>query len=216
MIRPLAVSLAAGLALLAPAMMCADETDAAVLNQQITVRILNGADGQPLAHLHLVLFAGYDQDDIRKQLWREETLTDEQGRARLSSQFAHLPWLQVSVTRRYLCQKNPDAASFSVELIRRDGLSAPNRCGIATVENTPGVFTLFVKSRPSDTTATSVAPAQEKPGSPAPAPTDKFASAPGLGMEEPPAPGTAPTAPSYQGMELCGCLPVCDEALMPW
>jgi hypothetical protein len=210
MIRSLAVSLAIALDLLAPATICADEADAALHNDRIVVRILDGADGQPLAHLHLVLLVGYDQDDIRKQLWREETLTDEQGNARLSSQFAHLPWLQVSVAHRHFCQKNSGEASFSVERIRRDGLSAPNRCGIATAENIPGLFTLFVKSEPFDP----IAPAPEKPSSPAPAGTS--ASASGPGQKDPPAPGTASTDPSYQDMDLCGCLPACDEAPLSW
>ncbi len=124
----------------------------------ITVRILGGKDGQPLAHLHVVLLGGYDQRDLHDQLYRAEVLTDAHGQARLSGQLANLPWLQVWVAKKPLCQTKPRGASFSVDLIRRDGLSAPNRCGTATVEDAPGVFTVFVKGNGKNSVAeTSVA-----------------------------------------------------------
>src|ERR1035437_1469055 len=145
MIRPLALSLAAGMALLTATVSGADETFPVVHNEPITVRILSGRDGQPLAHVHLVLIAGYDQSDIHGQLFREEVLSDAHGQARLSNQLANLPWLQVWVNTKPLCQAHARTTSFSVERIRRDGLSAPNRCGTATVEDAPGVFTVFVK-----------------------------------------------------------------------
>jgi hypothetical protein len=144
----LAAGLATGLAMRAAAQGHAVESLPSVHNEPISVRILNADDGKPLAHVHLVLIAGYDMGEIHDQLWREETLTDDRGEAQLSRQFANLPFLQVWVTKRKLCQQNPGAKSFSVETIRRDGVSAPNRCGIATVENAPGVFTVFVKVKP--------------------------------------------------------------------
>ena len=147
LIRPLSLSLAAGIALLTATLCCADETFPVVHNEPITVRILGGKDGQPLAHLHLVLLAGYDQGDLHGQLYRAELLTDAHGQVHLPKQLANLPWLQVWVAKKQLCQANPRGESFSVELIRRDGVSAPNLCGTATVEDAPGVFTVFVKSK---------------------------------------------------------------------
>jgi hypothetical protein len=146
MIRPFAISLAAALSLLAAPFCGADEPYSVTHNGPITVRVLSGKDGQPIVHSHLILIAGYDQGQIRDQLWREETLTDAQGQARLSKQFANLPWLQVWVDKKPLCQANPRKTSFSVERILRDGLSAPNRCGTITVEDAPGLFTVFVQT----------------------------------------------------------------------
>jgi hypothetical protein len=97
--------------------------------------------------LHLVLLAGYDRSDLHDQLYRAELLTDTHGQVRLPKQLANLPWLQVWVTKKPLCQSKPRGESFSVELIRRDGASAPNRCGTATVEDAPGVFIVFVKGK---------------------------------------------------------------------
>jgi hypothetical protein len=155
------------MALMTASLCGADETFPVVHNEPITVRILGGKDGQPLAHLHLVLLAGYDQSDLHDQLYRAELLTDAHGQVRLPKQLANLPWLQVWVTKKPLCQAKPRGDSFSIELIRRDGLSAPNRCGTATVEDMPGVFAVFVKGKGKNAEAkSSVARAE----APAPAP----------------------------------------------
>jgi hypothetical protein len=145
MIRPFALYLAAGVALLTATISGADETFPVVHNEPVTVRILGGEDGQPLAHRHLTLIGGYDQSDLHGQIYREEVLTDAHGQAPLPRQLANLPWLQVWVNKKQLCQTKPRQSGFSVELIRRDGLSAPNLCGTATVVDAPGVFTVFVK-----------------------------------------------------------------------
>ena len=158
MIRPFAISLAAALSLLTASVCGADEPDSVNYKEPVTVRVLSGRNGQPLAHAHLLLIAGYDQGQIRDQLWREETLTDAQGQARLSKQFVNLPWLQVWVDKKPLCQANPRKTSFSVERILRDGLSAPNRCGAITVEDAPGLFTVFVQTGKKDTPAKAPAP----------------------------------------------------------
>jgi hypothetical protein len=158
MIRPLTLSLAAGIALLTAALCDAAEIYPVVHNEPITIRILGGKDGLPLAHMHLVMLGGYDQGDLHDQLYRAEILTDAHGQARLPGQLANLPWLQVWVATKPLCQANPRKTSFSVALIRRDGVSAPNRCGTATVENAPGIFTVFVKGKGKNAVAeTSVA-----------------------------------------------------------
>lgn len=125
----------------------ADETFPVVHNEPITIRIVGGRNGLPLSNLHLVLIGGYDRSDLHDQLYREEVLTDTYGNVRLPKQLANLPWLQVWVSKMPLCQSKPRKASFSVELIRRDGLSAPNLCGPVSAQDTPGVFTVFVKNK---------------------------------------------------------------------
>lgn len=147
MIQPLRLFLATGIALLSTSLCVADETFPVVHNEPITVRIVGGINGQPLCNLHLVLIGGYDQSDLHQQLYREDALTDNFGKVRLSNQLTNLPWLQVWVGSMPLCQSKPRKASFSVELIRRDGLSAPNLCGPVSAQDSPGVFTVFVKNR---------------------------------------------------------------------
>jgi hypothetical protein len=147
MIQPLRILLAAAIALFTASLCHADETFPVVHNEPVTVRIVSGKNGLPLSNLHLVLLGGYDQSDLHDQLYREEVLTDTFGNARLPKQLTNLPWLQVWVNKMPLCQSNPRKTSFSVELIRRDGLSAPNLCGPVSAQITPGVFTVFVKNK---------------------------------------------------------------------
>lgn len=119
-----------------------------VIDEPFTVRVLSGNDGKPVAHVHLIIIGGYDLDDIAHHLWEEETLTDDDGEAQITRPLASLPFVQVWVTKRHLCQGNPRASKFSIDRIRNYGLAAPNRCGISTAEDTPGVFTVFVKGKP--------------------------------------------------------------------
>lgn len=170
--RSLVFFLAAGLTLATATISSADETFPVDYKDPITVRILSGKDGQPLAYRHLVLVAGYDQHDLHEQQFREEVLTDAHGQVRLSRQLENLPWLQVWVSKSPLCMGKPGKASFSVELIRRDGLSAPNRCGTVTVEDEPGVFTVFVKGKNK----------AAHPAAPASAPVPAFAHAPAVSV----------------------------------
>ncbi|HEY1159909.1 MAG TPA: hypothetical protein VGE83_04725, partial [Terracidiphilus sp.] len=145
--RSLTMCFGAGVVLVAAAVSWADEVFPVVHNEPIAVRVVDGKDGRPVAHAHVLLVAGYDLRDLRLGIWREEALTDGEGMARLSSGLKNLPWLQVRVAKRHLCEGDADGAAFSVEQIRRDGLSAANRCGTATDENAAGVVTVFVKGK---------------------------------------------------------------------
>lgn len=169
--RTLAFPLVAGLALaLSAAAWAASGEDFPVNHRDvITVRVLNGRNGKPLGPLHLTLIGGYDEQDLRDQFYREEVITDAHGQVQLSRQLENLPWLQVWVQKKKLCQAKPRAVSFSVDLIRRDGLSTPNHCGLATVEDAPGVFTVYVKGKRPHPPAVVVTYTQNSAPAPAPA-----------------------------------------------
>jgi hypothetical protein len=111
----------------------------------IAVRVLGGKDGKPQPYAHVVLVAGYNNSDLGVGLWREEALTDGEGMVRLSNALKNLAFLRVEALKRHSCQIDADQTAFSIDRIRRDGLSAANRCGTAVVEDVPGVFTVFVK-----------------------------------------------------------------------
>jgi hypothetical protein len=139
------ISFAAALVLAACSALGGGESPAALHNQPIYLRILDGVDGHPLAHAHLRLVGGYNQRDFQLEMWRQEALSDDHGWARLPDALASLPFLEVMVAGKHLCLGDSHAAGFSVERIRRDGLSTANRCGTATMEDAPGVFTVWVK-----------------------------------------------------------------------
>ncbi len=139
--------LASPLLLVAAQVRGADEDFPVVHGEAIIIRILDGADGHPVTHAHLSLLAGYNQRDLHLEMWRQEAVTDDRGRARLSNALANLPFLQIGVAKKHACEAHAGSATFSVDLIRRDGLSTPNLCGAAVSDDAPGVFTVFVKTK---------------------------------------------------------------------
>jgi hypothetical protein len=136
----------------------ADEVFPVVHSESIAVRILDGSDGHPIAHAHVSLLAGYNRRDLHLAMWHDDVSTDDHGIARLSDAMANLPFLQISVARRHTCEAHSGSATVSVDLIRRDGLCMPNRCGLATVQDVPGVFTVFVKNKKVAPTPASPSP----------------------------------------------------------
>jgi hypothetical protein len=129
-------------------------------HEPITVRVLDGRGGLPLARVHLTLIAGYDERDLHLGLWQEEVVTDGAGSVRVPDSLVNFPYLQVMVARHRMCIGNVSASRFSMERIRFSGLNSPNRCGVFTVGNLPGVFVVFAKINGSDKRRVKGAPLQ--------------------------------------------------------
>lgn len=125
--------------------------------EPLTVRVLNGQNGQPLVHLQLALSAGYTGADIEKRLWRDEVVTDAAGEARVPRVLSNLPFLRVKVKQAKLCQ---GTVTYTVERIRGEGLNAPNHCGFVTVAEAPGVLVVFARGNAGQE-GTEQAPARE-------------------------------------------------------
>ncbi|MGD0902173.1 MAG: hypothetical protein ABR924_04440 [Terracidiphilus sp.] len=147
MIRSFALTFGVLLALPAAQASGAVEVFPVVHNEPITIRVLSGKTGLPLIHARLLLVAGYDRRDLRLRMWRGEAFTGLDGNARLPDALANLPFLQIRLARKHLCQADSSAATYSVERIRRDGLSTPDRCGFAAVEDAPGIFIVYAKGK---------------------------------------------------------------------
>ncbi len=128
----------------------ADEVFPVVHPGPIAVRVADGYSGKPLPKQHVVLVAGYDRRDLDLGLWREEAITDAEGKVRLSNALRNLPFLRVVVLERHFCAPGVGHAAFSIESIRADGLSSANRCASITHADAPGVFTVFVKDIPDE------------------------------------------------------------------
>jgi hypothetical protein len=128
-----------------------------VHNEPIAVRVVDGKHGSPLPHEHVVLVAGYDRRDLNLALWREEAVTDAEGKVRLSNALRNLPLLRVEVLKRHICAAGAGDAVFSVERVRLNGLSGANRCGIIALVDAPGMLTVFVKGKKGDAAAGVVA-----------------------------------------------------------
>jgi hypothetical protein len=127
----------------------AGEVFPVVHREPVVVRVLDGKDGTAQAAARVVLVAGYDLRDLELGMWREEAVTDAAGKVYLSDALRNLPLLRVEVLKRHGCETGAGDSAVSVDRVRLDGLTAPNRCGTAMAVNAPGVFTVFVKSRKS-------------------------------------------------------------------
>ena len=137
----------AAMALLAAAVCSADEVFPVVHEEPIAVRVLEGKNGTPQTKVHVLIVAGYDRRDLDQGIWREEAVTDEAGTVHLSDALKNLPLLRVEVLKRSSCARDAGGAAISVERIRRDGMSAANRCGTVVAADVPGTLAVFVKGK---------------------------------------------------------------------
>jgi len=133
--------------------------------EPITIQILDGKGGAPLAHVHVQMAAGYDDADLSHGLWRAEAITDGHGRASLPSSLRDFPLLAVWAAKHKLCEARGRSLDFSLDRVRHEGLSAPNHCGTAVVADTPGVLNVFAKAKAKDL---SLPPASSAAKPPAP------------------------------------------------
>ncbi len=142
-LRNFALLVCAALAVAATAR--ASETFPVIHHEPITLRVLDGRNGKPLAHVRLALVGGYNQRDLAIELWYGEAQTNAAGEARLPDDMANLPFLRVWAEKEKLCQPGGRHGTFSVERIRGEGFSTANHCGDAIVADAPGVFTVYVQ-----------------------------------------------------------------------
>jgi hypothetical protein len=142
----------------------AGEVFPVIHGEPITVRIVDGKAGKPQPKMHVLLVAGYTRRDLAQGLWSEEAITDSSGAVHLSDSLRNLPLLRVAVLKRHACEPDMPGSAWSVERIRRDGLSSANRCGTIALPDAPGVFTVFVKAvKEKKPKAAADAPPAKKP-----------------------------------------------------
>jgi hypothetical protein len=124
----------------------AQESFPEIHNQPIVIHFLDAGDASPQVHLHVILVAGYSQDDLRRSLWWEERTTDSRGDLQLPQAMINLPWVQVFVAQGKRCSRRQAAQTLSVERIRSDGMSSRNVCGLAAAKDKPGELNFFVQT----------------------------------------------------------------------
>jgi hypothetical protein len=144
---------AAAVLLPASAACRADEVFPVAHKEPIAIQVRDGRGGAPQAGIHVLLTGGYDRRDLAESQWQEESVTDAEGKVRLSDALRNLPLLRVEVLKRHSCAPAAEMAALSVEQVRQNGMSATNHCGTATVADLSGVLTVFVKGRTSQALA---------------------------------------------------------------
>ncbi len=148
--RTLSLAFGVGTLLLPAAVGKAQNSLPAMHPEPITIRILDGKGGAPLAHAHLQIVAGYDDRDMRLGLWSEEAVTDGQGRASLPGSLKNFSFVAVGVAKHKLCAARGRSTFMNLDNIRSEGLSTPNRCGTTVVAETPGILNVFAKAHRKD------------------------------------------------------------------
>lgn len=148
--RTLSLALGVGTLLLPASVDRAQNSLPATHPEPITIRILDGKGGAPLAHVHLQVVAGYDDRDLRLGFWSEEVVTDGQGRASLPSSLKNFSLVAVRVAKHNLCAAHGRSTYMNLDNIRYEGLSTPNRCGTTVVAETPGVLNVFARAHAKD------------------------------------------------------------------
>ena len=114
----------------------------------IVIDVVDGKSGNPIPNEHILVFQGATTEDVRAQKNPSKELkTDANGAALLAVDDPSILRIQVWVDWHVLCQEKPNEQSYSVENIRKVGLSSPNNCGSVVRENIPSHLIVF--SRPA-------------------------------------------------------------------
>jgi hypothetical protein len=150
MVRTLSLAFCAVTLALPGSLGKSEESMPAIHHEPITIRILNGSDGAPLAHVHLLFVAGYDDRDLRLGLWREDAITDANGQASLPDSLKNFSFLAVWVTKRKLCAERGHSLDADLDRVRFEGMSTLNQCGNVMSADKPGVLTVFAEAHPED------------------------------------------------------------------
>lgn len=111
----------------------------------ITVQVLDGRNGKPLADQHVLVFTGPSSDAVKTHAQHTGVTTDKDGMGTLTIYPAETQWLQVFADGRIPCFPNPNQASFSVSDIMSKGLVTPNNCSSLVREPSPGHFIFFAR-----------------------------------------------------------------------
>jgi len=111
--------------------------------QDITVRVLDGRNGNPMTHQHILIFSGLSTETVKQH--GTDITTDKDGVGTLTINPIENKLLQVFVDGHALCYPNPNQSSFKVDEIIANGLATPNNCSNLVRETSPGHFIVFAR-----------------------------------------------------------------------
>jgi hypothetical protein len=111
----------------------------------ITVQVLDGRNGKPLADQHLLVFTGLSSGAVKTHAQHTGVTTDKDGIGTLTIYPVETQWLQVFTDGRIPCFPNPNRASFSVGDIMSKGLVTPNDCSAQIKQASPGHFVIYAR-----------------------------------------------------------------------
>jgi hypothetical protein len=132
----------AGVLLFSPSMKAQRMMDK---TSDITVQVLDGRNGKPVADQHVLVFTGLSSDAVKTHAIHTGVTTDKYGVGTLTIYPGETQWLQVFTDGHIPCFPNPVEASFSVSDIMSKGLVTANNCSALVREPSPGHLIIFAR-----------------------------------------------------------------------
>jgi hypothetical protein len=120
-----------------PISMCSDG--------QIVIQVVDGRNGKPIPREHVLVFQGATAEDIRALNSHADLQTDANGVALLTIEDPSISLILVSVDWHIVCEEKPNTKTYSIEEIKRTGLSTQNKCGLLVRKNEPDHFVVFAR-----------------------------------------------------------------------
>src|SRR5271170_3604537 len=84
---------------------------------EIVVQVVDGRNGKPMAHQHLLVFTGVSSDAVKSHAAHIGLTTDKDGLGTLTVYSVETQWIQIWADGHVLCQPDPSQASFSIATI---------------------------------------------------------------------------------------------------
>ena len=134
-----------GLLLLSATAAVGQQLKTRTVQRKIMVEVVDGRNGKPLPHQHLLVFTGESGESVQNHTGHTDILTDDHGIGTLQVEPDEDRAIQVWVDGLVLCQTDPNRGSFNTEDILLKGLAAPNTCGTFQRQPLPGHFVVFVR-----------------------------------------------------------------------
>ena len=114
-------------------------------NGTVELHVVNGKNGKPVAHAHVLVFQGASTEEVTQQRHPIELRTDSEGVAVLPKD-TMMPWLRVFVDWHRPCQTDPQGGIYPLAKITGEGLVTPNTCGSITRKASPYDLYFFVRA----------------------------------------------------------------------
>jgi hypothetical protein len=111
----------------------------------VVLCLLDGKNGKSIGNEHLLVFYGTTAEDVHAEKNHRDLRTDINGKSVLTLDDSSILLIQVFSDGHILCQQKSNTDSYSVEQIKRTGLSTQNTCGPVHRENTPDQFVIYAR-----------------------------------------------------------------------
>ncbi len=110
----------------------------------LSIRVLNGSTGKPLAHQRLLLFGGATPDGVGNHQLRMDLTTNAEGVVNFTVETNRFRLFQVWPDFMVRCA--PQVETFTTEIILTSGKASSNACNKAvTAPQRPGELTFYAR-----------------------------------------------------------------------